>query len=537
MTLTPDDIRVPTPRDIKVGAQDVHRWIQDMGWDVPGGRSKYPTKYRFDGGTREQFKLIVGEYCRMETEKDDRQYGSLLDSLARLQAGSRIEPRWAESMKFVTSFLELGEYASIGGSAMLLDAVVSPEQRNGYLAQVEDEVRHTNQLGYLKKYFASQYYDPSGFTGARGHRHGNPLFWNNRQQACETFVSGDPVLISLNLQMVAEACFTNPLVVAMTEWAAANGDEVTPTVFLSIQSDELRHMANGYQTIVSVIENDHNMQYLQTDLENAFWIQHRGFSSMVGRAFEYGAVNRAEPWAQTWNNWVIEDWGGIWMGRFSKFGLESPKNLADASRDAYWAHHDSFAVAYALWPFIGYRIELPNDTDKEWFERHYPGWYSSIGRIFDRWKEIGVEDPANRTSPIEHLIELGKVLHICRVCQSPLLALAPQNQRSGSTLSPNAVQTRVIEYGGRKHALCSDWCERMYLQEPERYTGENFLEIFDGWELSEIVRATGGVRSDGRTLVAQPHLNSERLWTLDDLAATRIVVRDPHVAGVSFEKA
>jgi hypothetical protein len=246
MTLTPDDIRVPTPREIKVGAQDVHRWIQDMGWDVPGGRSKYPTKYRFDGGTREQFKLIVGEYCRMETEKDDRQYGSLLDSLARLQAGGRIEPRWAESMKFVTSFLELGEYASIGGSAMLLDAVVSPEQRNGYLAQVEDEVRHTNQLGYLKKYFASQYYDPSGFTGARGHRHGNPLFWSNRQQACETFVSGDPVLISLNLQLVAEACFTNPLVVAMTEWAAANGDEVTPTVFLSIQSDELRHMANGY---------------------------------------------------------------------------------------------------------------------------------------------------------------------------------------------------------------------------------------------------------------------------------------------------
>jgi len=41
--------------------------------------------------------------------------------------------------------------------------------------------------------------------------------------------------------MVAEACFTNPLVVAMTQWPAANGDEVTPTVFLSIQSDELRH--------------------------------------------------------------------------------------------------------------------------------------------------------------------------------------------------------------------------------------------------------------------------------------------------------
>ena len=209
----------PAKFDVKVAAQDIHRWLQDLGWDFEKRRSKYPSKYRFNPATREQFKLIVGEYCQMEEEKDERQYGSLVDSLARLEAGRRVEPRWAETMKFVSNFLEMGEYASIAGSALLYDAVESPEQRNGYLAQVEDEVRHTNQLGYLKKYFASQYHDPAGFTDARRHRTGNPLFMSNRQQACEAFVSGDPVLISLNLQMVAEACFTNPLVVAMTQLA------------------------------------------------------------------------------------------------------------------------------------------------------------------------------------------------------------------------------------------------------------------------------------------------------------------------------
>ena len=79
---------------------------------------------------------------------------------SRPQAGRRIESRWAGSMKFVSNFLEMGEYASIAGSALLCDAVTSPEQRNGYLAQVEDEVRHTNQLGYIKKYLASQYHNP-----------------------------------------------------------------------------------------------------------------------------------------------------------------------------------------------------------------------------------------------------------------------------------------------------------------------------------------------------------------------------------------
>ena len=525
------------PDNAKVGAQDVHRWLQDLGWDFEKRRSKYPSKYTFNHGTREQFKLIVGEYCRMEEEKDDRQFGSLVDSLSRLRAGGRIETRWAEMMKFTSNFLEMGEYASIAGSALLYDAVESPEQRNGYLAQVADEVRHTNQLGYLKKYFASQYHDPAGFTNTRRHRHGNPLFLSNRQQACESFMSGDPVLVSLNLQMVAEACFTNPLVVAMTQLAAANGDEVTPTVFLSIQSDELRHMANGYNTMISIVDNADNMEYVQTDLENAFWIQHKGFTPMVGRAFEYGAVNRVEPWAQTWDRWVYEDWGGIWLGRFSQFGLKSPRNLADAKADAYWGQHDAFAAMYALWPLVGCRVELPNSRDQDWFEKHYPGWYDSVGKVFVEWEKMGVDNPANKTMPCEWLMKENKHMMMCRVCQSTLLKLTPQ--RAGAAViegNPTGCDMRITEYGGRRHAFCSTWCERMFLTEPERYTGQNFFEIFDGWELSDIVRATGGVRSDGKTLVSQPHLRSERLWTLDDLAACRIHIRDPLTAGASFEK-
>ncbi len=102
----------PVKFDVKVAAQDIHRWLQDLGWDFEKRRSKYPSKYRFNPATREQFKLIVGEYCQMEEEKDERQYGSLVDSLARLEAGRRVEPRWAETMKFVSNFLEMGEYAS-----------------------------------------------------------------------------------------------------------------------------------------------------------------------------------------------------------------------------------------------------------------------------------------------------------------------------------------------------------------------------------------------------------------------------------------
>jgi hypothetical protein len=192
---------------------------------------------------------------------------------------------------------------------------------------------------------------------------------------------------------------------------------------------------------------------------------------------------------------------------------------------------------YALWPFVGIRVELPTPVDQTWFEKHYPGWYASIGRVFEEWGKLGAADPAQRFLPIHWLIEHGKHFGFCRVCQNATLKLTPAPPGAMATPdNPEASDVRVLSYGGRKHTLCSEWCERMYLMEPERYTGENFFELYAGWELSDIVRQTGAVRSDGRTLTAQPHLQTERLWTLDDLAACRIVVRDPLVDGVAFER-
>ena len=155
----------------------------------------------------------------------------------------------------------------------------------------------------------------------------------------------------------------------MTEWAAANGDEVTPTIFLSIETDELRHMANGYQTIVSIIHEQENHKYIQTDLENTFWIQNKFITPFVGAVLEYGSVNKVEPWAVTWDRWVYQDWASMWLGRLAKFGIKTPRNLLEAKVEAYWSHHAAFLVATALWPLMLIRIEPPNEKDAEWFEK------------------------------------------------------------------------------------------------------------------------------------------------------------------------
>ena len=104
-----------------VSPQEVHKWMQSFNWEFSKNRTKYPTKYHMANDTKEQFKLIAKEYARMESAKDERQFGTLLDGMTRLGAGNRMHPKWGETMKVASNFLEVGEYNAIAASAMLWD--------------------------------------------------------------------------------------------------------------------------------------------------------------------------------------------------------------------------------------------------------------------------------------------------------------------------------------------------------------------------------------------------------------------------------
>src|SRR3546814_1318203 len=68
--------------------------------------------------------IFAKEYARMEAAKDERQFGTLLDGLTRLGAGNRVHPRWGETMKVISNFLEVGEYNAIAASAIDRKSVV-----------------------------------------------------------------------------------------------------------------------------------------------------------------------------------------------------------------------------------------------------------------------------------------------------------------------------------------------------------------------------------------------------------------------------
>ena len=82
----------------------------------------------------------------------------------------------------------------------------------------------------------------------------------------------------------------------------------------------------------------------------------------------------------------------------------------------------------------------------------------------------------------------------------------------------------------RTRFYCSKECMWLDESNPGRYVGDrNFFDRYHGWELSELVRDLGFVRTDGKTLIAQPHLENDNMWTLDDVKSMDFHVQSPNI--------
>jgi hypothetical protein len=493
---------------------EAHERVKDLEWSpsYAASRDRYPTKYRIPPKTKDPFRTLIREYVSMEEEKDDRQYGALEDVLARTDAAGRAQRRWLEILKALLPMVNFAEYAAMKACSQLVDTVANQELRMGYQAQMIDEMRHTHQQMYLNRYFAKHAPDPEGFTQGMKLK-GQNLFGRASRSAFETFFMGDPIEGVMNLQVVTETAYTNALFVSMTEMAAAQGDDVTPGVFLSIQSDEARHMANGYSTLAAVISDAGNHEHLQTDFDRGFWRQHNFLDSFLGAINDYSQVNRGRSYAKKWQEWVAEDWVGSFVSKLEPFGLKAPSDLALAQERVPWMHHSVFMVAVGGWPLMYWRQDPLSDADMEWFENEYPGWYDQYGWFYEGMREM--QEPGSG-NPFLLFPEMPPV---CRVCQLP--CILPR-------LDINDI--RIKEYQGRRHAFCSAPCERFFDQEPGRYLGfKTFWELWDGYGLDEFIVKQGLLRPDGKTLIAQPHCSDDpkMMWTLDDIKALGHEIKDP----------
>jgi len=319
---------------------------------------------------------------------------------------------------------------------------------------------------------------------------------------------------------VAETAFTNTLFVAMPAEAAANGDFLLPTVFHSVQSDESRHISNGYATLLMALSDESNHQLLERDLRYAWWNNHRVVDAAIGTFIEYGTKDRRkdrESYAEMWRRWIYDDYYRSYLVPLEKYGLVIPHDLIEEAWNQIWNKGYVHEVAQFFatgWLANYWRIDSMTDEDFEWFEYKYPGWYDKYGKWWENYNRLSIP---NGHHPIVAENVDYVYPHRCWTCMVPCLV------REDMTMA---------EVDGQWRTYCHKECQWtdetafrptfMGRETPNmgQLIGKREWEtLYHGWNWADVVSDMGYVRDDGKTMTAQPHLNLDpkKMWTLDHL--------------------
>jgi propane monooxygenase large subunit len=179
-------------------------------------------------------------------------------------------------MKLFLAIIPFPEISAARSMAMVGRLAPGEELRTGFTMQMVDEFRHSTIQMNLKKWYMENYIDPAGFDITEA-AFGKCYATTIGRQFAEGFLTGDAITAAnVYLTVVAETAFTNTLFVAMPSEAARNGDYALPTVFLSVQSDESRHIGNGHSMLMAMINDPSNQSIAGTRSEVCILAESRG---------------------------------------------------------------------------------------------------------------------------------------------------------------------------------------------------------------------------------------------------------------------
>ncbi|MBV9313307.1 MAG: methane monooxygenase [Pseudonocardia sp.] len=494
-----------------------HERISQLGWEPTYHEPvvSYPTRYHFPKKAKDPMKHIMREYLPMELEKDDRVFGGL-DAAVRADMPAKTHTRWLEVLK---GFIPVANHAEVAAGrcmSMLIDAVPNNELRNGYHIQFVDEVRHTGVQAALQRWYAKNVPDPEGWNNGPWCLARDPVLTPGLNMLSQ-FMVGDPIQCAFTLQIVAETALTNMAFVALPDVGARNGDFTLPTTYMSVQSDEARHISNGYATLLTVLQDDRNHDLIVQDLQTAWWINHTYLDPFSGIVMDYFSKDRTdkECYRDRWDRWIRDDWYRSYIMKLGKLGVDIPEDMFIKARERVikGLGHRNALFGMVSWPLHVFRWDHYDERDFEWLEDKYPGWYAEYGDLFEAHNALS--DPAEGALLMSSFMEGAPPM--CWTCQMP-------------SVIEEHITYRVVN-GDHTRFYCSAECQRVDELHPGRFIGDRqWFDRYDGWELSEVVRDMGFVRADGKTILGQPHLDLDpaKMWTLDDLRRADVTVVSPN---------
>jgi propane monooxygenase large subunit len=279
------------------------------------------------------------------------------------------------------------------------------------------------------------------------------------------------------------------------------------------------------------LADERNRELLERDLRYAWWNNHAVVDAAIGTFIEYGTKDRRkdrESYAEAWRRWIYDDYYRSYLVPLEKYGLTIPHDLVEESWNRIWNKgyiHETAQFFATGWWANYWRIDGMDDTDFEWFEHKYPGWYDKYGKWWERYTDLSKK---NGHAPICFDPDTDYVYpHRCWTCMVPAM------------IREDMV---VDEVDGQVRTYCSETChwtdavafrgEYKGRQTPSmgRLTGMREWETaYHGVDLAECLQQQGYIRDDGKTLIPQPHLDLDpkKMWTLDEMQG--ITIQSPNV--------
>jgi toluene monooxygenase system protein A len=427
----------------------------------------------------EPFRTTYGEYVTTQAAKEAA-VSAVREAVGRLEDFERHDPRWRSALKLHAATLPLAEFAAVVGNLRAARFGRDSAWRNAALLGALDELRHT-QIPLLVMHELVRW-DPQFDWTHRFYHSNNWVAIAARHVMDEMLLASDPIEMAVATNFVFETGFTNLQFVGLSAVAHDVGDRMFETMIKSIQTDEARHAQIGQAVLATLVT--HDRAYAQQLVDKWFWRHWHLFAVVTGFSMDYltPPADRRASFKEFMHEWVLDQFARS----LDEVGLARPWYWDQFVASIDWYHHMVYASAYTYRATVWFDLALPGPDERAWLAAKYPASWTALDpvweRITERWRASG--------PGVEWFTHGATPVGFCNLCQLVLC---------GGTPSHNTARTADI--GGRRYIFCSEPCQWIFEQQPERYAAHKdvVMRIVGGEapaNLLELLRCYFGLTQD-----------------------------------------
>ena len=448
------DMQVPKK---KLGLKERYTLMtRDLAWDTTYQPKEKVYPYADYEGIKihdwdkweDPFRLTMDAYWKYQAEKERKLY-AIIDAYSQSNGHLGVtDARYLNAIKiFLTAVTPL-EYMAHRGFAHVGRAFPGAGARVACQMQAIDEMRHAQtQIHSLSNY--NKYYN--GFHDAP-HMFDRVWYLSVPKSFFDDAITAGPFEFIVSVGFSFEYVLTNLLFVPFVSGAAYNGDMGTMTFGFSAQSDEARHMTLGLECIKFILEQDPaNLPIVQRWIDKWCW---RGVRllSIVAMMMDYMLPKRVMSWKEAWEIYFEEN-GGALFKDLARYGIKMPACAEQIRQEKDHLSHQVWATFYNYGGATDFHTWMPTEDEMQWLSQKYPDTFDKYYRPrFEFWREQQEKGNRfyNKTLPM-----------LCQTCQIPMLFTEPGD--------PTKICYRERTYKGNKYHFCSDHCQHIFDNEPEKY--------------------------------------------------------------------